>query len=124
MPIPAVTLKHNTIHSNQNCGVLIALLAETWPTETIDPIVGGAGVQPCGCQSGRGTRTNIHPSDMNTAYTTPCTRKVLAMPVGLVPNKPSIAVDHGDAINAPPPNPMIANPVAMPGLSGNHFIKV
>jgi hypothetical protein len=32
--------------------------------------------------------------------------------------------DSGEAMNAPPPKPMIAMPVAMPGLSGNHLIKV
>ena len=36
----------------------------------------------------------------------------------------SSAVDSGEAINAPPPKPMIAMPVAMPGRSGNHFIRV
>ena len=36
----------------------------------------------------------------------------------------SRALDIGEAISAPPPNPMIAMPVAMPGRSGNHFIKV
>ncbi len=29
MPMPAVTLKHSTTQSSQNCGVLIALFAET-----------------------------------------------------------------------------------------------
>ena len=32
--------------------------------------------------------------------------------------------DSGEAIKAPPPNPMIAMPVAMPGRSGNHLISV
>ena len=32
--------------------------------------------------------------------------------------------ERGEAIIAPPPNPMIAMPVAMPGRSGNHLIKV
>ena len=32
--------------------------------------------------------------------------------------------DSGAAIRAPPPKPMIAMPVAMPGRSGNHFISV
>ena len=30
----------------------------------------------------------------------------------------------GDPIIAPPPKPMMAMPVAMPRLSGNHFTKV
>ncbi len=46
------------------------------------------------------------------------------MPDESVPKKPSIAVDHGDAISAPPPKPMTASPVAIPGLSGNHLIRV
>src|SRR5688572_33464596 len=29
MPMPAVTLQKRTVHSSQNCGVLIALFAET-----------------------------------------------------------------------------------------------
>ena len=32
--------------------------------------------------------------------------------------------ESGDAIRAPPPKPMMAMPVAMPGRSGNHFISV
>ena len=32
--------------------------------------------------------------------------------------------DSGEAMKAPPPKPMIAMPVAMPGRSGNHLISV
>ena len=32
--------------------------------------------------------------------------------------------DSGEAMKAPPPKPMIAIPVAMPGRSGNHLISV
>ena len=32
--------------------------------------------------------------------------------------------ESGEAIIAPPPKPMIAMPVAMPGRSGNHLISV
>jgi hypothetical protein len=46
------------------------------------------------------------------------------MPAESLPNTLSICVDHGDAISAPPPKPMIARPVAIPGLSGNHLISV
>jgi hypothetical protein len=46
------------------------------------------------------------------------------MPDDSLPNTSSMAVDHGEAISAPPPKPMIASPVAIPGLSGNHFINV
>ena len=65
--MPAVTLKHNTIHNSQNCGVLMALMAETWPPVTIEPSVSGSGVHPLGFQSSLGTRTSSQPTDMNTA---------------------------------------------------------
>src|SRR5262245_51175455 len=124
MPMPAVTLKQSTNHRSQNCGVLMALFAETCPPVKIDPASIGFGVKPAGFQSSRGSRTSNQPSDMNTAYTMPCTRKVREMPEMLVPNEDSILVDHGEAMSAPPPKPMIAMPVAIPGRSGNHLIKV
>ena len=34
------------------------------------------------------------------------------------------ATASGEPIIAPPPNPMIARPVAMPGRSGNHLMSV
>ena len=34
------------------------------------------------------------------------------------------AIARGEPIIAPPPNPMIASPVAMPGRSGNHLMSV
>src|SRR5690606_12503166 len=46
------------------------------------------------------------------------------MPPVSVPKLDSICADHGEAIRAPPPKPMIAIPVAMPGRSGNHLISV
>lgn len=61
---------------------------------------------------------------MNTAYTSPCTRKASAIPSLPVPNESSICADHGEAMSAPPPKPMMAMPVAMPGRSGNHLIRV
>ena len=39
-------------------------------------------------------------------------------------NTSSSLFDSGAAISAPPPKPMIARPVAMPGRSGNHLISV
>src|ERR687886_2204131 len=33
MPMPAVTLQNRTVHSSQNCGVLIAFVAVTLPVE-------------------------------------------------------------------------------------------
>ena len=77
MPIPAVTLKHNTTHESQNCGVLIALLADTCPTVTSEPTVDDDGVHPCGFQSCLGTRTSNHPSDMNTAFNEPVHQECL-----------------------------------------------
>ena len=32
--------------------------------------------------------------------------------------------DRGEAISAPPPKPMMAMPVAMPGRSGNQVMRV
>ena len=32
--------------------------------------------------------------------------------------------DSGEAMKAPPPKPMMAIPVDMPGRSGNHLIRV
>src|ERR1044072_6527755 len=46
------------------------------------------------------------------------------MPLVSLPKEESISDDQGEAISAPPPKPMIAVPVAMPGRSGNHFISV
>jgi hypothetical protein len=34
------------------------------------------------------------------------------------------STDRGAAMRAPPPKPMMAMPVAMPGRSGNHLISV
>ena len=42
----------------------------------------------------------------------------------VAPKAVSIEADHGAAINAPPPKPMMAIPVARPGRSGNHLINV
>lgn len=46
------------------------------------------------------------------------------MPWLSLPKESSIAADQGEAMRAPPPKPMMAMPVAMPGRSGNHFIRV
>lgn len=40
------------------------------------------------------------------------------------PKTPSSWVVSGEAIRAPPPNPMMAIPVARPGRSGNHLINM
>ncbi len=61
---------------------------------------------------------------MKTAYDRPCTRNASAMPPLSDPKDSSIWALHGEAMSAPPPNPMMAMPVAMPGRSGNHLISV
>src|SRR4051794_19223323 len=66
-PIPAVTLKHSTTHSSQNCGVLIALAAETLAVLIMVFALTCAGSHPAGFQSSAGTRISSQPTDMNTA---------------------------------------------------------
>src|SRR3989337_1306503 len=64
MPMPAVTLQNSTIHSSQNCGVLIALAAETLlgaPGAVDLPV---AGSTPAGFQPSAGTRTMKAPNIM------------------------------------------------------------
>src|SRR5918997_5091693 len=46
MPIPAVTLQKSTVHSSQNCGVLMALLAETLSVVTRAFFLTDAGSKP------------------------------------------------------------------------------
>ena len=46
------------------------------------------------------------------------------MPERSAPKFSSIPLDQGEAMRAPPPNPMMAMPVAMPGRSGNHLMRV
>src|SRR5689334_4442242 len=67
MPMPAVTLKHSTTHRHQNCGVLIALAADTLAVLINRWVRSIAGDQPAGRQPSAGTRTRNTPSDMNTA---------------------------------------------------------
>ena len=52
------------------------------------------------------------------------TRNVEATPPEVRPNALSSPFDSGWATSAPPPKPMMAMPVAMPGRSANHFIRV
>src|SRR3954469_24681581 len=51
MPMPAVTLQNRTVHSIQNCGVLIAFVALTLPAVTSVRLSLAGGVQPSGFQS-------------------------------------------------------------------------
>src|SRR4028118_1477410 len=57
MPMPAVTLQNSTVHSSQNCGVLMALFAETFSVVTRAFFLTEAGSKPAGRQSLAGTRT-------------------------------------------------------------------
>jgi hypothetical protein len=51
--------------------------------------------------------------------------KVSATPTWVGVEKRFISqTESGEAMNAPPPKPMIAMPVAMPGRSGNHRMRV
>ena len=54
----------------------------------------------------------------------PMTRNVCDRPIWVVPKAARSAFSIGCAISAPPPKPMIAMPVAMPGRSANHLISV
>ncbi len=65
------------------------------------------------------------PNIISEKYRMPIIKKVCATPVELEElNKSINDTDKGEAIMAPPPNPIIAIPVAIPGLSGNHLIRV
>ena len=65
--MPAVTLKQRTTQSSQNCGVLMAFAAETWPRVIIVLCLAVDGSHPGGDQPSAGTRIRSQPSDMNTA---------------------------------------------------------
>src|SRR3712207_6227902 len=54
MPMPAVTLQKRTVHSSQNCGVLIALAAETLSVVTRAFFFTEDGSKPTGFQSSAG----------------------------------------------------------------------
>jgi hypothetical protein len=65
------------------------------------------------------------PNIMKQKYSTPITSNVCTRPTECGPAKaPMSEVASGDPIMAPPPNPMIASPVAMPGRSTNHLMSV
>jgi hypothetical protein len=66
MPMPAVTLQNRTVHSSQNCGVLIAFVAVTLQAVIIDRAARSGGVQPSGRQPSGGIRTAAAPSIMKT----------------------------------------------------------
>src|SRR5690242_21765711 len=120
--MPAVTLRQSTAQRSQNCGVLMARSAVTFPVVTIAR--GGGAVQPLGFHPGRGIRTVNTPNIMKQKYRMPIVTNVDATPGALSVLKRAMSiVDNGDAIIAPPPKPMIAMPVAIPGRSGNHLMS-
>jgi hypothetical protein len=120
MPMPAVTFRKSTAHRNQNCGVRIASFA-------VASCGAGACVfaAPGGFHPGGGNRTVMTPNIMNAKYSTPSATNVSATPLELAEAKCCMSrCDSGEPIIAPPPKPMIAIPVAMPGRSGNHLMSV
>src|SRR5687768_14660239 len=66
MPMPAVTLQNSTTQSSQNCGVLIALAADTLAVVASDFCSTVAGSKPSGFHPGGGTRTSQAPKSMTT----------------------------------------------------------
>ncbi|MNR44065.1 hypothetical protein D3C85_1627620 [compost metagenome] len=57
MPMPAVTFRHSTSHTSQNCGTPQTRFTWTWPLVIIALLACLAGaVQPCGFQPVGGTR--------------------------------------------------------------------
>ena len=124
MPMPAVTFRQSTAHSSQNCGVLMASSAVTFAVVTSSCST-VRGTKPSGFQPGGGTRTVIEPKTMKQKYTAPITRNASITPVECgVAKCRSSSLPNGAPMSAPPPKPMIAIPVAMPGRSGNHFTSV
>ncbi|MCY1239005.1 hypothetical protein D9M72_517750 [compost metagenome] len=64
MPMPAVTLQNSATHTSQNCGVLIAFLAETFSVVTSVAALTLAGSNPAGRQPSAGTRMVRAPKSM------------------------------------------------------------
>ena len=55
-PMPALTFRHSTTHTSQNCGVPQARFTCTWPCVIIVLACAAGGVQPAGFQPGGGMR--------------------------------------------------------------------
>ena len=70
-PMPAVTLRHSTTHSSQNCGVVIARSAVTLPVVTMRARR-LARVHPAGFQPGRrhahGEHAEHHEAEVEDAH--------------------------------------------------------
>ena len=76
-----------------------------------------------GTQPGGGTRTITAPTIINREVSQD--HKGSATPIWVGVDSWLISqTDNGEGTAAPPPNPMIAIPVAIPGRSGNHLINV
>src|SRR4051812_5710347 len=71
MPMPAVTLQNRTVHSSQNCGVLIAFVAVTLPPVIIDRAPCALGVQPSGRQPSAGALSGHPPGIIPKEETNP-----------------------------------------------------
>src|SRR3954464_1491920 len=66
MPMPAVTLQNRTVHSIQNCGVLIAFVAVTLPALMSEDFDSSGAAHPPGCQPSAGTRRGNAPAIIAT----------------------------------------------------------
>lgn len=66
IPMPAVTSQKSTTHSSQNCGVRMALFADTFAVEIIGAAFAAAGSHPAGFQPGAGRRMRSTPTIMIT----------------------------------------------------------
>src|SRR5205814_5709145 len=107
-----------------NCGVVVAPSAVTsavvarWRTDR-------PGTYPAGSQPSGGTRTVTTPNIIIAKYSAPIVTNVCQTPTdagdAYHPMRDSAS---GAPIIAPPPKPMIAIPVAMPGRSGNPLMSV
>ena len=118
MPMPAVTLENSTTHSNQNCGVRIAVAA-------VD-VRGGLQLARLGLGRrlpalgdpvvGRDAhREGAEQHDDEVADRPSVRKDGTIASAGLDAKVSSSLFDSGEAISAPPPKPMIASPVARPG---------
>ncbi len=122
--MPALTFMQRTTQSSQNWGVFQATSTATLAFVT-RAFTCSRGTQPSGFQPSGGTRTMNAPKTMETEYSAAMTSSASCAPTEVSDEKRLISSSaSGPPISAPPPNPMMAMPVAMPGRSGNHFIKV
>ena len=125
MPMPAETLRQSTAQISQNCGGLVGVLEVDVAGR--DHRLGVGGRRPARWLPARrrqpiAERAAHHEHEIDHAHgheglpdaddrsgVAKCSIRMVA---------------SGLPIMAPPPNPMIAMPVAMPRRSGNHLIRV